>query len=118
MDEVLSYLGLGTPSSSSYFTGTALDTNVGTNPTAAAATSPVASTNNGTSWVTGLLNFANKALPVAQGVNNLVNQDNGTTAKNNTASATGAFTNTSSNLLILIGAAIVGVILLVLFLKK
>lgn len=109
MNNILSSLGLGgsgslntTPYLSNM--GSANLTNdLGTNPAGAAASSPTLTNNSGTSWATGLLNFGNgvlkfgaSALPVAAGINNLVNQPSGQKASNNTSAQTGVLAKAPS----------------------
>ncbi len=105
MDQILSSIGLG-----SGVTGALYDGNT-------AATTPAASSagsfwNSLSNFGSGLLQFGQQALPVATQVNNLVNSNQGNTAQNNTASATGVFSSANSSTIFLIGGAIVGVILL------
>ena len=105
MDQILSSIGLG-----SGVTGALYDANT-------AASTPAASS-GGTSWWSSIVNFAQSALPVAAGVNNLVNADQGRTAQNNAATASGSLASVTSNPIIWIGAIIVGVVLVVLLIKK
>jgi hypothetical protein len=108
------YITLSVPGGSA-----SLDNDIGVNPAGAAATAPVVSNEGGQSFMTGLLNFANAALPVANNVKNLVTQ-NSTKAANNTASVTGRLTSVSASnpLVWLAGFALIGLLIFLLGRKE
>ena len=126
MNDILSsVLGLGGPLADNplgYYgsDGSTLLTNdAGSNLAGAAATSPIVSSENGTSWFTGALNFLKSALPVAASVNTLVAGNQGKKANNNTSSATGSLAKFTSNPIVWIVAGGIGLVLvLILVLRK
>lgn len=125
MDDILSsILGLGGPVADNplgYYGSdgsTTLTNDAGSNPLGAASTSPVISSENGTSWITGLLNFATKALPVASSVNSLVSGNQGTKAANNTSSANSSLASVASNPIVWIIAGAIGLVLVLILVLK
>ena len=131
MNNILSAIGLGGGITGGAYDG--LDTTVMPGTNVSGASNPMtnsapaaASAGTGGFWgslsssVTGLLNFAKQAAPVAQAGLNLANQASNTAA-NNTASATGVLAQPAksfwSNPIVWIVAAVAG-IGLVLVIKK